>query len=285
MPSEHHSLRIARHTERLDEVVKFYRDGLGLPEIGGFRGHEGYDGAFLAVPGTRTHLEFTAGGGCGAPRPHDESLIVLYLGDQASVDAVLESVAAEPLPPANPYWADHGVTIADPDGFRIVLVPEHWQRDNPAVQVGEQSGARDGLRGLFELAEDSRPRLDAYIEAGRVLVARVNGAIVGHLQLTDTSDPAQLEIKNMAVLPSLQGRGVGRALLDAAFALARDERRTTLTVATAAADIGNLRFYQRCGFRMSTVERDAFTPATGYREGIAIDGIELRDRVWLEARA
>jgi len=53
-------------------------------------------------------------------------------------------------------------------------------------------------------------------------------------------------------------------------------------VATAAADIGNLRFYQRQGFRMRSVERDAFTPATGYPPGLLIDGIELRDRVWLD---
>jgi hypothetical protein len=45
-------LRIARHTERLDELVRFYRDGIGLTEIGGFRDHDGYDGVFLAVPGT-----------------------------------------------------------------------------------------------------------------------------------------------------------------------------------------------------------------------------------------
>jgi hypothetical protein len=43
-------LRVARHTERLDEVVAFYRDGIGLTEIGGFRDHDGYDGVFLAVP-------------------------------------------------------------------------------------------------------------------------------------------------------------------------------------------------------------------------------------------
>ena len=46
--------------------------------------------------------------------------------------------------------------------------------------------------------------------------------------------------------------------------------------------IGNLRFYQRQGFRMRSVERDAFTPATGYPPGLRIDGIELRDRVWLD---
>ena len=119
-------LRVARHTERLNEVVAFYRDGLGLPEVGGFRDHDGYDGAFLAVPGTATHLELTAGGGHGTPAPHPESLLVLHLGDQATVDALLRRLGAEPVAPANAYWAVHGVTVEDPDGFRVVLVPERW---------------------------------------------------------------------------------------------------------------------------------------------------------------
>ena len=37
-----------------------------------------------------------------------------------------------------------------------------------------------------------------------------------------------------------------------------------VTVVTAMADIGNLRFYQRCGFRAVEVIPDAFTPAEGY---------------------
>jgi hypothetical protein len=71
-------LRVARHTERLQQVVGFYRDGIGLTEVGGFRGHDGYDGVFLAVPGTGAHLELTAGGGHGVAAPHPESLLVLY---------------------------------------------------------------------------------------------------------------------------------------------------------------------------------------------------------------
>jgi hypothetical protein len=35
-------------------------------------------------------------------------------------------LGAEPVGPANPYWAEHGVTFEDPDGFRVVLVPEPW---------------------------------------------------------------------------------------------------------------------------------------------------------------
>jgi catechol 2,3-dioxygenase-like lactoylglutathione lyase family enzyme len=120
-------LRVARHTERLEELVRFYRDGLGLVQVGGFRGHEGYDGVFLEVPGADAHLELTAGGDHGAPVPHPESLLVLYLGDEQAVRAVTARLGVEPVTPANPYWGEHGITIPDPDGFRVVLVPERWQ--------------------------------------------------------------------------------------------------------------------------------------------------------------
>ena len=120
-------LRVARHTDRLDEVVQFYRDGIGLPEVGRFRDHDGYDGVFLAVPGTRAHLEFTGGGGHGVPDPHPESLLVLYLGDDEAVQAVRARLGVDPVAPANPYWAEHGMTVEDPDGFRLVLVPERWE--------------------------------------------------------------------------------------------------------------------------------------------------------------
>jgi GNAT superfamily N-acetyltransferase len=121
-------LRVARHTERLGELVRFYRDGLGLKPIGGFRDHNGYDGAFLEVPGTGTHLEFTAGGGHPAPVAHPESLLVLYLGSERTVREVVDRLGVDPVTPANPYWAGHATTVADPDGFHIVLVPERWPR-------------------------------------------------------------------------------------------------------------------------------------------------------------
>jgi catechol 2,3-dioxygenase-like lactoylglutathione lyase family enzyme len=119
-------LRVARHTQRLDELVAFYRDGIGLPEIGSFHDHDGYDGVFLDLPGTGAHLELTTGGAHGAPEPHPESLLVLYLGGEEAVEAVAARLDAEPVEPANPYWAEHGLTFEDPDGFRVVLVPEGW---------------------------------------------------------------------------------------------------------------------------------------------------------------
>ena len=86
----------------------------------------------------------------------------------------------------------------------------------------------------------------------------------------------------MAVRETAQGRGVGARLVEAALGLATAGSATEMVVATAAADVGNLRFYQRRGFRFRSVERDAFGPATGYPAGLTIDGIVLRDRVWLD---
>jgi GNAT superfamily N-acetyltransferase len=150
------------------------------------------------------------------------------------------------------------------------------------ARIEEHAGPRQELRHLFELAEDSAAELDSYLGAGRVLVARSGDRILGHLQLVDTGRPGQAEIKNMAVREEFHGHGLGARLVRAAVALVAAEGGTELVVATAAASTGNLRFYQRQGFRMRSVERDAFTPATGYPDGLTVEGIELRDRVWLD---
>jgi catechol 2,3-dioxygenase-like lactoylglutathione lyase family enzyme len=128
-------VRIARHTNRLAEVVGFYRDGLGLPEIGRFAGHDGYEGVFLALLGTGAHLELTSGAGHDTPIAHPETLLVLYLGTREAVAETCARVGTEPVEATNPYWRRHGVTLADPDGFRVVLVPSRWpddDRDNAA---------------------------------------------------------------------------------------------------------------------------------------------------------
>jgi len=114
-------LRVARHTDRFDAVVSFYRDRVGLPEIGSFHDHDGYDGVFLDVPGTAAHLEITTGGAHPAPEPHPESLLVLYLDTPEQLQAIAERIAQPPVTPANPYWRAHAVAYADPDGFQVLL--------------------------------------------------------------------------------------------------------------------------------------------------------------------
>ena len=121
-------IRIARPTDRLDAVVAFYRDGLGLAELGGFSDHAGYTGVMLGLPDGRHHLEFTshADGSPGAA-PSADNLLVFYLGDAERRDAVaaqLRVLGGAPVAAENPYWDAVGaLTFEDPDGWRVVLVP------------------------------------------------------------------------------------------------------------------------------------------------------------------
>ena len=62
-----------------------------------------------------------------APTPHAEDLLVLPLGSCDAVDRVLARLAVAPVPSANPYWDQVGLTVADPDGFRVVLVADRWR--------------------------------------------------------------------------------------------------------------------------------------------------------------
>jgi GNAT superfamily N-acetyltransferase len=146
--------------------------------------------------------------------------------------------------------------------------------------IGLWGGDREVLRGLFREADDSAAEVDRYLTSGEVFVAEDNGVVVGHLQVVDAD--GAVELKSMAVLAERRGTGVGRALVGAAVEHCRRGGASRIVVATAAADVGNLRFYQRLGFRMLRVERDAFTAASGYPDGIVIDGIPLRDRIWLD---
>ena len=143
-------------------------------------------------------------------------------------------------------------------------------------------GDRAALRHLFALADDSETQIAAYIGLGDVLVARDGEAILGHLQFLETGEAGVFELKSMAVDTTRQRNGIGCRLVAAAIARCRSRNGRRLIVSTATADIGNLHFYQRQGFRMYRVVQDAFRPETGYPERILIDGVPLRDQVFLE---
>lgn len=119
-------VRVARPTAMLTEVVKFYRDGLGLEEIGSFSGHAGYSGVMLGLPGRRYHLEFTEHAErprCDAPT--GDNLLVFYLPDMVAINraaARLKAMGHEPVAPENPYWKEKGLTFEDPEGWRVVLM-------------------------------------------------------------------------------------------------------------------------------------------------------------------
>jgi ribosomal protein S18 acetylase RimI-like enzyme len=150
------------------------------------------------------------------------------------------------------------------------------------VSIESFPGPRCSLLPLFALADDSPTQIHRYIDLGEVLTARRAEQAIGHIQLI--AHGAHWEIKSVAVLEQERRRGLGSALIATALARAFSTGATRVVVATATADIGNLRFYQRLGFRMDRVERDVFTADRGYPD-LTVNGIPLRDRVWLSVDA
>ncbi len=123
-------VRIARATDNLPDVVRFYREGLGFEVLGSFEDHQGFDGVMLGHAGGPYHLEFTHRRGERAGRsPTRENLLVFYLPDREEWVAAVERMRKHghlPHPSANPYWDRDGITFEDPDGYRVVLQNAAW---------------------------------------------------------------------------------------------------------------------------------------------------------------
>jgi len=119
-------IRIARPTSSLKEIQRFYCDGLGLNKIGGFRDHDGYNGVMIGLPDESYHLEFTEHtSGASFPPPTKDNLLIFYFADLLERNILAEKLFAMGFPetePENPYWKKDGITIEDPDTWRIVLM-------------------------------------------------------------------------------------------------------------------------------------------------------------------
>jgi catechol 2,3-dioxygenase-like lactoylglutathione lyase family enzyme len=123
-------LRVARPTDNLAAVVRFYRDGLGMDVLYEFQDHQGFDGVMLGRKGAGYHLEFTRKAGHRAGKaPTEDNLLVFYLPDPTEWQHALDRLAQhgyQPVPAFNPYWDRQGKTFADPDGYRVVLQNAAW---------------------------------------------------------------------------------------------------------------------------------------------------------------
>lgn len=80
-------------------------------------------------------------------------------------------------------------------------------------------------------------------------LALVDGRPVGCMRLAESG--ANLNVRRVAVEPSLQGRGVGTALMAWAEAEARRRGLAAVTVGVRVALPGNIDFYRRLGFEIS----------------------------------
>lgn len=82
-------------------------------------------------------------------------------------------------------------------------------------------------------------------------VTLADSATEGFVVCRLDADAGVGEIELIAVAPAARGRGLGRALVDAALAMFADAGLPRASVATQAANVASQRLYQRSGFRTS----------------------------------
>ena len=102
------------------------------------------------------------------------------------------------------------------------------------------------IPALTEDADDVRRSFDEW----RTWVVRSGGRLVGSVRArTSPDDGDQWEISRLMVAPDLQGRGIGRSLLEYAESVAPEgTRRFWLNAGTGSS--ANLRRYRRAGYRV-----------------------------------
>lgn len=130
--SGHTHIRMARPSRDLAAAERFWAAGLGLTVL--FRAEGGgepgeHDLLMVGHPDASWHLELVHGGDQPVdPRPTDEDLLVLYMDGPVPQELVdrLEGHGGTRVDSPNPYWNEWGVTVEDPDGYRLVLCRRGW---------------------------------------------------------------------------------------------------------------------------------------------------------------
>ena len=86
----------------------------------------------VGYPGAAWHLELVQVGEDDGeevqPRTTEEDLLVLYVDgpvERKVVDGLVET-GGKRVVARNEYWEKWGVTVEDPDGYRIVLCQKGW---------------------------------------------------------------------------------------------------------------------------------------------------------------
>ncbi|HEX5595374.1 MAG TPA: VOC family protein [Micromonosporaceae bacterium] len=122
-------VRIARPSRDLDGVERFYVQGLGLEVLYRAAGSPGeHDLLMVGWRDASWHIEFVSGSDLAvAPTPPVEDLLVLYLGEPIDDALVtrLEQAGGRRVS-QGAYWDRWGVTVEDPDGYRLVLSTRSW---------------------------------------------------------------------------------------------------------------------------------------------------------------
>ncbi|MFD1414969.1 GNAT family N-acetyltransferase [Oceanobacillus jeddahense] len=132
---------------------------------------------------------------------------------------------------------------------------------------------------LLLLADPSERLVRDYTTRGTCYVLEKEEKMVGVYVLLPTR-PDTVELVNVAVDEAYHGQGLGKQLVLHAIQEARQQGYRTIEIGTGNSGVNQLALYQKCGFRMTSIDRDFFL--RHYEEPIFENGIQVVDMVRLE---
>jgi len=153
--------------------------------------------------------------------------------------------------PADPADASALVSLAD----EVSAEPEGWMIWNEWRGVGDE---RRYLRAV-------RRHPDA-----AVLVAELDGAIVGRLSLARDQNPASRHVADLGLMVDrrFRRRGIGRALLEASVEWAHEHHVTKLELHVFPWNEAAIALYEAFGFEREGVRRQHYLRPDGYADAI-----------------
>ena len=132
---------------------------------------------------------------------------------------------------------------------------------------------------LLLLADEQESMVMKYLERGDMYAAYDGGSVCAVCVVTG-EDGGVLEIKNLAVEPQHQGKGIGRAFIR--FIRERYRGRAEVLRVGTGDSPATLPFYEKCGFSRAFVIPGFFTD--NYDHTIIDGGVILRDMIVLEMK-
>jgi GNAT superfamily N-acetyltransferase len=141
-------------------------------------------------------------------------------------------------------WNREETFLSNPLSFRLALTSERAPLE--ALQT-RASLSNPGDRAALLANPDAIALPDQQIDAGQVVVAELDGRIVGFASVLPRAD-GDSELDGLFVEPDQWRNGIGGALVAECIAMARAQGSTVLHV------IGNphaAAFYSACGFEQS----------------------------------
>ncbi|MFC7060907.1 GNAT family N-acetyltransferase [Halobacillus seohaensis] len=107
------------------------------------------------------------------------------------------------------------------------------------------------------LADENEDIINEYINDGEMYAITSENQTIG-VCLFIFPEINVVEIKNIAIIFSKQGKGLGKAVIQEACTFFRRRGYAQLIVGTANSSIANIIFYQKTGFHMEAIRKNFF---------------------------